>query len=76
MYKESNPEKGVAMPRLKTFLSPVNAFFMDENICKLKQLQDKGENLYWIDSLLDGGIELTESIWKQESTPYLLLISG
>ncbi len=50
------------MPRLKTFLSPVNAFFMDENICKLKQLQDKGENLYWIDSLLDGGIELTESI--------------
>ncbi len=64
------------MPRLKTFMSPVNAFFMDEHICKLKQLQDKGENLYWIDSLLDGGIELTESIWKQETSPYLLLISG
>ncbi|HCO25306.1 MAG: hypothetical protein CME31_14680 [Gimesia sp.] len=76
LQKNPNSKDGFYMPRLKTYLSPVNAFFMDENICQLKQLQDNEKKLYWIDSLLDGGIELTESIWKQESTPYLLLISG
>lgn len=65
------------MPKLKTFLSPVNALFVDEKkLCSLNQIEDRNGKLFWLDSLLDGGIELTESIWKHESSPYLLLLSG
>lgn len=69
------------MPQLRTFMSPVMSRFPTEGgegPVKLEPVTVNRRQLYWLDEMLEGGLELPADVWDSDhgNPSFVLLLGG
>lgn len=66
--------------RLKTFISQVMyrkpVLGASGQRVSVEALTRQNEEIYWLDELLGGGLDLPKSVWERRAAPFIILLAG